>query len=246
MRVSAKQKTATERTVSGAKGLVRTSPRLGRPPRGKTLLSEERLLKTAISIIDESGVPALTMRHLAERLSVTAMSLYRYCDSHESLLDAVQQAIIDRYAPPPANNDQSYREALTEMAKALRRTFKAHPQAVVLFATRPTTRVYAHHDATLRCLAQAGFEPSIAVYLVDAIIAFTVGLSLEEFSRRPQTPLLDEERTQPAKTHRKSRVGGADSPGSVSVKPNDYETEFIVGLLAMIDGFGSRYAKRVK
>jgi AcrR family transcriptional regulator len=221
---------------------------MGRPPRGKTLLSEERLLKTAIAIVDELGVDALTMRNLAERLSVTAMSLYRYCDSHETLLDAVQRTILVQFAPEPVKSEQGYREVLTELAKSLRRAFKAHPNAVTLFATRPIrgTRVFEQLNTVLERLARAGFEPSIAHYLVDAITAFTVGLSLEEFASRPRQSTGSQPQIYRPNAHCPVSSGSPAEPVITPGIAPDYETEFIVGLLAMIDGFGNRYAKRAR
>jgi AcrR family transcriptional regulator len=234
MAAIAKQKSVISRTAAGAKGLASTGARKGRPPRGKTLISEERLLKTAIFIIDEFGVPALTMRHLAERLGVTAMSLYRYYDDHEALLDAIQRTIVEGNAPAIIEPGQGYREVVTETAKALRRAFKAHPRAVVLFATRKVHYSSRHVAAILERLQKAGFEPSIARYLIDAVFAFTIGLSLDEFARGEAKP------GRPVQGH----------PGECTSLPlgnvKDYDTEFVVGLLAILDGFGSRFAKRAK
>lgn len=227
MAATAKHPSPPAHPAHEAKGLAFARPRLGRPRRGKTLISEERLLKTAIHIVDEGGVEALSMRHLASLLGVTAMSLYRYCADHDALLDAVQRAIIAQYAPPPSEPRRSYREELTELAKALRRAFKAHPRAVVLFATRRATLGRAYDDTILERLLQSGFEPSIARYLLDAITTFTVGLSLDEFARS-------------------STKSAQEAPEAKRETNHDYDASFIVGLLAILDGFGSRYKKRDK
>lgn len=199
-----------------AKGVVRALPRLGRPPRGKTLISEERMLKLALAIVDEGGAGALTMRALAERLGVTAMSLYRYCDNHEGLLDAVHRQILDQHPTLPISADQSYRQVLTETAKALRRAIVAHPKAASLFATRDAI-VPTHREQVLMRLSAAGFERSIAQHLLDAVVAFTLGLSLSQYAG-PQSVL------------------GSD----------DHDTSFVLGLLAVIDGFANRYGRRAK
>jgi len=218
--------------------------RVGRPPRGKTLLSGARIIKTALSIVDEAGVDALSMRSLAARLSVTAMSLYRYCDSHDVLLDTIHDEIIAQHLPHPVTKEQSYREVLTEMAKALRRAIKAHPNAAILFATRPVrgSRSAAHLDAMIGRLLAAGFELSIAVYLIDAVSAFTIGLCLSEFARTPRAvgaPMAPSSPAADGDLLHLKRLAQHEAK-------HDYETEFVVGLLAMIDGFGARYAKRTK
>lgn len=217
--------------------------RLGRPPRGKTLLSESRLIKVALAIVDESGPEALSMRTLAARLGVTAMSLYRYCDSHEALLDELHRRILSEHAPQPVTKDQNYREVLTGMAKALRRAIKAHPKAAILFASRPVRGPSAasYVNAVMGRLIEAGFEHSMAAYLIDAVGAFTVGVCLSEFARKSEASGDDREcAAGPA-----SSLPHLEKLGAIDVK-HDYETEFVVGLLALLDGFGSRYAKRAR
>jgi AcrR family transcriptional regulator len=201
------------------------------------------MLKVAIAIVDELGVEALSMRSLAERLGVTAMALYRCIDSHEALLDAVHCEIINEQSLHVVTRESSFREVLTEMAKALRRAFKAHPRAAVLFASRPArgARSLVHLDATIGRLVSAGFEFSMAVYLIDAISAFTVGLCLSEFGRGKEVPLREPKLTQVG--HDAPNLPNLERLAALQLR-HDYETEFIIGLLALIDGFGSRYAKR--
>ncbi|MGC4067087.1 MAG: TetR/AcrR family transcriptional regulator [Polyangiaceae bacterium] len=187
---SAKQKEPRE-LPTRAKVVGRPKVRPGRPPRGKTLLSEERLLKTAVMLLDEGGVEALSMRQIAERLGVTAMSLYRYCESHDGLLDAVVRELVKEQATRPVTREQGYREVLTEMAKALRRAFKSHPRAALLLAERYVGgRGFLVHEEPARVkLLEAGLDRSMAGYLIDSVLAFTVGLSLAEFTQRePAAP----------------------------------------------------------
>jgi len=52
-------------------------------------LSRERVVATALELLDEEGLAKLSMRRLGERLGVRAMSLYRYVANKEELLDAL-------------------------------------------------------------------------------------------------------------------------------------------------------------
>jgi TetR/AcrR family transcriptional regulator, tetracycline repressor protein len=223
---------------------VRASTRIGRPPKGKTLLSLQRVLKQAQAILDEQGLEALSMRALAERLGVTAMSLYRYFESHDALLDAVQSEILDAHLPQKVASDLSWREVTVEIARALRRAFAAHPNAAMLFATRPvrTQRAAPFVDIALGRLVEAGFDLGIAVYLLDAVSAFTIGHGLSEFGRSPlAASACPNTPAQPTSAEAGLRYV---SQLAQSQKPHDYEAEFVVGLLAILDGFASRYAKR--
>lgn len=60
----------------------------GRPGRGpKPALSVERIVAAAVEITEADGLPALSMRRIAERLGFTTMSLYRYVESKEDVLN---------------------------------------------------------------------------------------------------------------------------------------------------------------
>jgi TetR/AcrR family transcriptional regulator, tetracycline repressor protein len=227
----------------------RAHPRIGRPPKGKTLLSQQRMLKEALVILDGQGLEALSMRALAERLGVTAMSLYRYCDSHDALLDAVHDEILAAHPPHPVTREQSWREVTTDMARALRRAFEAHPNAAMLFATRParSQRSAEHVDGVLGRLVESGFGLSIAVYLIDTVSAFTVGHCLAAFGQSvASTSRSDSEGVA-------SQSPSSADPGLPCFRQlaktkgaHDFDAEFVVGLVAILDGFACRYAKRLR
>jgi TetR/AcrR family transcriptional regulator, tetracycline repressor protein len=230
-------------------GVVRVHARIGRPPKGKTLLSAQRMRKEAMLIVDQQGLEALSMRALAERLNVTAMSLYRYCDSREALLDALLDDILLAHPPRPVTDDQSWREVITEFGRALHRAILAHPKAAMLFAMRPllARRSAPYTDAVLGCLVDAGFDLSIALYLIHAVSTFTIGHGLSASRRSIEA------------AERSGRDRSSTIPPAVADKglrfcrqlaaadrAKDIDAEFVVGLLAILDGFANRYAKRTR
>src|SRR5258706_15861472 len=56
-------------------------------------LSRERVLATALEVVDREGLSALSMRRLGAELGVEAMALYRYADSKDALLDGLVEAL---------------------------------------------------------------------------------------------------------------------------------------------------------
>src|SRR3974390_253422 len=50
-------------------------------------LSRERVLREAVSLADRVGIETLSMRSLAQELSVVPMALYKHVASKEELLD---------------------------------------------------------------------------------------------------------------------------------------------------------------
>ncbi|MBN3788240.1 TetR/AcrR family transcriptional regulator [Burkholderia sp. Ac-20353] len=68
-----------------------TRPR-GRPVQG-TGVSRDDILTAALVLLDEDGGQGLTMRALAKRLGVTAMSLYHHVGDYDGLLRALSDRV---------------------------------------------------------------------------------------------------------------------------------------------------------
>ena len=55
-------------------------------PVARTPLSPTRIARAAVTLADEEGIGAVTMRGVAHRLEVEAMSLYHHVKNKEALL----------------------------------------------------------------------------------------------------------------------------------------------------------------
>jgi TetR/AcrR family tetracycline transcriptional repressor len=142
-------------------------------------------------LIDSEGVTALTMRHLAAALDVEAMSLYRYVNGREDLLEAVVEALVDTIEVPtggqlqPADGWQAFLQVL---AHDVRRLALEHPAAFPLIATRhpaapwlrPPLRSLRVVDAFLDGLRSRGFSDRQAVAAYRTFTSFLLGHLLLE------------------------------------------------------------------
>ena len=109
----------------------------GPAPRRDHELSKERIVAAAIAIADHDGMAELSMRHIAGRLGVSTMALYRHVPGKEELTLAMIDAAIGevRLPPrPPAN----WRAALELVSRLEWRAFQRHPWlASSMSLTRP-------------------------------------------------------------------------------------------------------------
>src|SRR5215469_6392403 len=87
-------------------------------------LDRERLVDEALALLDEVGLDDLSMRRLAERLGVTAASLYWYVRDKDELLALLADAISGEIPLP--DPDLPWREALEVGARNLRRIAVSH------------------------------------------------------------------------------------------------------------------------
>src|SRR5262245_52420943 len=63
--------------------------------RSETPLSLERIVATAVELLDAQGVEALTMRRLADRLGSGVMSLYWHIDNKEDVFDLALDSVLE-------------------------------------------------------------------------------------------------------------------------------------------------------
>jgi TetR/AcrR family tetracycline transcriptional repressor len=154
-------------------------------------LSHALIVRTALDLIDEQGVGAASMRSIAGRLGVEAMSLYRHVETRDALLDAVVELIVDELdADPDVRRDANdgWRDYLSRLAHGVRRYALAHPHAFPLVATRPSQapwvnpplRSLAWIENMLATLAGEGFDHGQLVFAYRSFNSFLLGYLLME------------------------------------------------------------------
>ena len=126
--------------------------------RTRPLLDQARVVRAALALLDEVGIDELTMRRLAERLGVTAASLYRHVRNKDELLALLGDEISGEIPLPRAVS--SWRRQLTEIAWNVRRGLLAHRDAARVLANTPPVgpRRLRHVEALLRTLRAAGLK----------------------------------------------------------------------------------------
>ncbi|MGW9628895.1 TetR/AcrR family transcriptional regulator [Microbacterium sp. NPDC055521] len=147
-------------------------------------LTRESIVSAALAQIDELGMSALSMRSLAERLDVEAMSLYRYIHGREDLLEGVVDLLIgdlmDSLDGEVAEHWQGFLQA---MAHQVRQIAVEHPRAFPLLASpnpaapwlRPPLRSVELVDAFLTALLDRGFSDAQAVVTYRSFSSFLLG-----------------------------------------------------------------------
>lgn len=126
---------------------------------GRKPLSRERILSAALALADKQGLEALSMRNLAAKLGVKAMSLYKYVANKDELLTALIDMLFNEIECPPATTP--WREAMRLRAFSMRRTLLQHTWGSALIESRtasPSNAQLAHIEYVLTCLKTAGFD----------------------------------------------------------------------------------------
>lgn len=156
-------------------------------------LSKSRIVDAALQMIDEQGMAAVTMRALAARLGVEAMSLYKHVENRDKIFDAVVARIVNELSEDdrvPREAQDGWQPYLAEIARGIRRYARAHPHAFPLVATRPSEAPWINPplrsidwiEAFLTALADDGFTDEQVLFAYRAFNSFLLGYLLLETS----------------------------------------------------------------
>src|SRR5437764_7809599 len=101
-------------------------------------LSRERILDTALALVDEEGIEALSMRKLGQALGFEAMSLYNHVANKDDVLNGLLDLVLDETEPPAPEDewDVAVRRSAISVHDALRR----HPWAAPLLMSEAHIR----------------------------------------------------------------------------------------------------------
>ena len=171
-----------------------TSDSYGDRPATRLPLTRERVLRTALRLVDDEGLEALTRRRLGQELGRDAMALYRYAPDRAALLDGIVELVLDGLEIPPGGED--WQAQLSRTAHDFRRLGLAHPHVVSLIVTRPLdTPLGLRPVGTLRPLERllvvltgAGFTPSLALRVYRLYMGFLYGHLLTELQELVADP----------------------------------------------------------
>ena len=121
------------------------------------------------------------MRALGRACGVQAMSLYRYVQGKDDLLDAMQEAIVAEMSEVEVGDD--WLETLDAIARELRRVLAQHPRAILLFVRPAATEgSFAALAQAWTVLDEAGFSELDSLRAVQSLLAFVVGQALWQFT----------------------------------------------------------------
>ena len=132
------------------------SPRSAREPGNEPALSLERIVATAVELLDAEGIDGLTMRRLADRLGSGAMSLYWHVENKEKVFDLALDSVLEYRVPEPAGS-QDWRGEIVHMLEDWRANMLRHPWSASLLPRRALgANVLGRLETMSEVLSRAG------------------------------------------------------------------------------------------
>ncbi|MFG2192417.1 TetR/AcrR family transcriptional regulator [Streptomyces sp. NPDC048639] len=159
----------------------------------KPLLSRDRIVDTALALIDAEGLDAVSTRRLAAELGVSGPSLYNHVKGKDEILDAVADTVVgqvdlsmfDAASGDGAGAGVDWRTALLTWARSYRAALAAHPNIVPFLARGPGRRPAGLRmaDAVFGAMVGAGWPPAQATRIGALMRYFVAGSALGSFAR---------------------------------------------------------------
>lgn len=216
----------------------------------KPRLTVDRVVEVAIALADAEGLAALSMRRVAERLGVTAMSLYTYVPSKAELLDVMLDRTYGETARPEGV-EGGWRARLELVARETWALYLRHPWLLHVATSRPVLgpNLIAKYDYELQALAGLGLtevEMDLLVGVVGNYVYGSVRSAVEVAQAEQRTGVTDNEWWQAyapllEKVFDATRYPTAASVGSVAAQEYggsaaDPARTFELGLRLLLDG----------
>lgn len=150
-------------------------------------VSRERVLETALALVDRDGLEGLSMRKLGAELQIEAMTLYYYFPNKGAILDGLIERMTLSSLEGITDRPVAWQDWLRVLAIVFRRELLLHPRLVPLIATRPvlTPTSMLAVEKMVDVLCTAGFSPLRAFQVLNIVTTFVVGHTLAEAGDTP-------------------------------------------------------------
>lgn len=142
-------------------------------------LSKERIVASAIEILDAEGEGALTLRALTARLGTGAGAIYWHVTNKDDLLAAATDHVVAGAVTAAAGNTEP-QQAIRAIAVSVFEAFNAHPWVGTQLAREPWQSAMLHlFEGIGRQLQQLGVPDQALFNSATTLTSYIVGLAAQ-------------------------------------------------------------------
>lgn len=207
---------------------------------GQEALTRERIVETALRIVDEEGLAALSMRRLGTALGTDATAVYYHVPNKSVLHDLLVDAVMREVDLAVAEAAEDPIERALMVAGSWAETLLSHPRVLPLFASRSLTSPDSLDlaECLLGIFLDAGLDHPRGLAAVNAVAFYVLGATTAFAAQ-----ILDEDHMSEAMSAMEALprdrfpnvITALESPGLIAK-----DVEFESGARALVGGLIGR------
>jgi TetR/AcrR family transcriptional regulator, tetracycline repressor protein len=225
-----------------------SAPVVRRRPGPRRALTEDEILDAALSLLDDGGPDAASVRGIAARVGVAPNAVYTYFPDKAAVVSALVDRLLGEVDHDVfADRSRPWRERVEALALDLRERLSAHPGVINLMVGGPMNgpHALALNERLLELLADAGLEHTDAARASYLLIVYVFGsMALEAAEVHEAGRLPPESDRIAARERAYARTPADDFPRSsaaASTMAGFIATDqYLWGLRRVLDGITSR------
>lgn len=206
-------------------------------------------MTTAIDLMVEHGLAAVTLRRIASELGISAPTLYWYIASKRELLDTVAEHLMRRGRtdvldrPAPGQPWWEWLEARCQAMFAMMVSVRDAPHVVA--GNRPTIDMLADTDTAIGELVSVGFSAPEAQQVFFVLGGYVGGMALEWQSEAARAEAgVDDSELMTAVRDGKRYPNLAEAAASSVLR--EPQCTFDYGLALLLRGLRDRHAELIR
>jgi AcrR family transcriptional regulator len=155
------------------------------PPVRKEPITVDRIVTTALALVETEGFDALTMRRVAATLETGPASLYAHV-RNKAELDDLLIGRLSKHVSPPAPDPARWRDQIVDVCEQLRDQFLRYPgiSRAALSAAPNNLDTLRITEGMFGILLAGGVSPQSAAWAIDAVLLYVSAYTFEASLRR--------------------------------------------------------------
>ena len=200
-------------------------------------IKREEVIDTALLLLKEGGLEAITTRRLAQRLGVESSSLYWHVKDKSTLLGEMAATIIARHHTIKTPEDtQQWEKWFIDNACSFRTALLTYPDGAMLHAgSIPINNDLSQLAPKIEYLVRAGFSEKEAQMAMLTTSQFTIGCVMEEQTRNKRGVLKSASIEKFKKCQSDPDIDTLTSD-IINIIENEVQDAFLFGLNLIIKG----------
>ncbi|WP_196814441.1 TetR family transcriptional regulator [Nocardia sp. BMG111209] len=196
-------------------------------------MDPEEVITTALQIIDDEGLTALSLRRLGTELGVTGTALYHHFADKDAILRGVVESVLAREILPTITGG-TWEEYVTVSVTRYYSALLAHPNVAPLLRPHGQALDNPSREYIVTLMFEAGVPEQLCYPIIDSIEMLAFGSAMTYSRRQPLRERLGLD----------GRRGQPNLRKAVKATPNSPERLFRLEVEAMMTGWKALIAEQ--